>query len=119
MTTSAKVPLEGTKKGPDKNILPSDGGDLTVVSGNTEGPEIDVRGYRAIGLIANSGITGLTAYQIHVSNKSGGTFAALTIDDFTADGLAHGTSFIAEWNFAKIVYVGTVSGSGTVPYSLS
>ncbi len=118
MTISVKT-LVPARKGPDKNLLPSDGGDLAVIADDTEGPEIDIRGYRAIGLIGTSGITGLTAYQIHVSNKSGGTFAALAIDDFPADDLAHGTSFIAEWNFAKIVYVGTVTGSGTVPYSLS
>ncbi len=117
MTVSASTPVKGSRS-PDKNLLPSDGGDLAVVSGNDEGPVIDVRGYRAIGLIA-AVITGMTDYQIHVSNKSDGTFAALAIDDFPADGLAHGTSFIAEWNFAKIVYVGTVTGTGTVPYSLS
>lgn len=117
MTTSIQTPVKANR-GADKNLLPSDGGNLAVINGNTEGPEIDIRGYRAIGLIA-SVITGMTAYQIHVSNESGGTFAALAIDDFPADDLAHGTSFIAEWNFAKIVYVGTVTGSGIVPYSLS
>jgi hypothetical protein len=110
--------------GPDKAILPNIDNSIKWISGDTESVEINIRGFRGVGIILPGivPLTGLTAMQIHVSTKQGGVYVKLDIDDLVLDATentAHTTSFIAEWAWMKFVPVGTLSGAGDMPYCLS
>lgn len=109
--------------GPDRARKPSQPNFVTWVSGNNESPEINVEGFVGVGFFGldTTQLVGATAIQVHVSNKLGGVFAKLNVDDFVlgATTLAFGTSFVAEWCAMKFVIVGTLTGSGEMPFCLS
>ncbi len=118
-TATIKTVALPKTQGPDKNILPNNQGIVDWVSGNDESPVIDIRGFRGLGFISPAALTGVTAIQVHVSNLKTGTFAVLNIPDFPVALKAYGTTFIAEWNYAKFVLVGALTGAGETPYNLS
>ena len=106
--------------GPDKNILPSKAGNIVVLTTDTESDPFSVAGFRALGLITDGAITGLTAVTVQVSNLEDGTYAPIDLDDFAADTLlAHNTTLIAGWKFAKLVYSGTITVAGDIPICLA
>ena len=112
--------IDKAKNGPDKNILPDMALNIPLVGGDDASSAFSVKGFRALGLIDDGNLTDVTAFQVHVSNLIDGTFAPLDIEDFPAGSLlAHGTTFIAEWAYAKIVLIGTLSTTGNIPLSLS
>lgn len=124
--TIAQLNGDGKKgsESPDKAILPDKNDSVKWISGDTESVEIDIRGFRGVGVITPGidELTGATGIQIHVSTKKGGLYTKLNIDDLTLDAvldLAHTTSFIAEWAYMKFVIVGTLTGAGDMPYCLS
>ena len=125
MTTSvtvANLPTDGTAgSGADRSRLPDQTGNITVISGNTESDVINTKGLHAVGLVLPAAITGMTGVEIHVSNLLDGTYAKLANSgEFTLTARkAVGSSFISEWNYMKIVYVGTVTGSGEIPLSFA
>jgi len=108
-----------------KSVLPNIDNSVAWVSGNNESPEIDIRGYRGIGLHAPDmdDLVGATEIQIHVATKKGGLYGLLPgVDPITLLQSAivpFSTSFIAEWSSMKFVIVGTLTGSGNMPYCLS
>ena len=109
--------------GPDRARKPSMPNSVTWISGNTESEEINVEGFVGVGFFGldTGQLVGATAIQVHVSNKLGGVFAKLNIDDFVLTGstLAFSTTFVAEWCAMKFVLVGALTGSGEMPYCLS
>jgi len=112
--------IDNAKLGPDKNILPSLPGNIVLLSTDTESAVFRIEGFRSLGLIDTGLLTGVTAFQIQVSNLLNGTFAKLDITDFVAGVLtAHSTTFIAGWRFAKIKLIGTLSVSGNIPICLA
>lgn len=112
--------ITNARLGPDKNILPNLSGNILVIGGDTESPPFTVKGFRSLGFIDPGDLTGVTAFQIHVSNLLLGTYANLDISDFTAGTLqAFSTELVKGWAFAKIVLVGTLTGSGNIPIGLS
>lgn len=111
-------------RGPDRSQPPFDDGNIVVAAGNTESGELDIRGLRAMGvtLPATADITGLTGIEIHVASKKGGVYAKLAQEgEFSTDTEKQGvgSSFLYEWNSAKIIYVGTITGSGSIPLSFA
>ena len=118
--TIAVVTLGEGNKGPDKNILPNHPGIISWINGDTESLPIDVRGFRSLGIIDPSGLTGPTEWVIFVAATKDGLYAPLNTDAFAAGTLkAFGTIFIADWNFAKVVPNATVTAPGDMPFNLT
>ena len=110
--------------GPERAKLPSIPNSVTWITGDTASGEIDCEGFRGVGFFGlnTTLMAGVSAIEVHVSNKSGGVFAKLDISALIlgATTLAFGTSFIAEWNVMKFVLIGTLTGpGGDMPYCLS
>ena len=114
------INIDNAKLGPDKNILPSLPGNIVLLDTDTESAVFRIEGFRSLGLIDTGNLTGVTDFEIHVSNLSDGTFAPLDITAFVAGVLtAHSTTFIAGWRFAKIVLGGDLSVAGNIPICLA
>ena len=109
------------QRGPDRDLLPDISGLVTVISGDTASSPINIKGLHAVGLVLPAAITGMTGVELHASNVEDGTYAKLDQSgEFVLSALkAVGSSFITEWNWLKIVYVGTVTGSGEIPLSFA
>lgn len=109
------------QRGPDRSILPDLAALIAVISGNTASEPINIKGLHAVGLVLPAAITGMTGIELHVANAEDGTYAKLAEGgEFTLGALqAVGSPFILEWNWLKIVYVGTVAGSGSINLSFS
>ena len=106
--------------GEDRSKLPDLATDIDVISGNTESEPINIKGLHAVGVSLPAAITGMTGVELHAANKEDGTYRKLGEGgEFTLDDLAHGSPFILEWNWLKIVYVGTVTGTGEINLSFA
>lgn len=112
--------IDDSKRGPDKNILPNFAGSIAWINGDTESLPINVKGFRAIGISDPGTITGPATWAVHVAATETGAYAPLNITAFTAGvNVAYGTSFIAEWNFCKIVPDVATTNAGAMPFCLS
>jgi hypothetical protein len=110
---------DNAQNGPDKNVLPEMAGSIDWIAGDTESQPINVKGFRGLGIV-DPGNLGPTGWQVHVAATMDGVYAPLDIDDFGGGALkAYGTSFVAEWRWAKIVPVGAIVTPGNTPYCLS
>lgn len=113
---------EADQRGPDRDQLPDISGNIVIITDDEESKVINIKGLHAVGLILPAAIAGLTGVELHVSNLEAGTYAKLAEGgEFTLDALkAVGSAFITEWNYLKIVYVGTATTGGEeIPLSFS
>lgn len=112
--------IDKAQVGPDKNILPDYAGIIKWINGDTESLPFSVKGFRGIGIIDPGTIVGPTLWAVHVAATKDGLYAPLSISPYTAGTLqAYGTSFGAEWNYAKILANATVTTGGDMPFCLS
>lgn len=112
------------QRGPDRSQLPDVSANVDVIDTDTESKVINIKGLHAVGIVlpSTTDIAGLTDVEIHVSNLEDGTFALLAQEGSFALGAAKsavGSGFLVEWNYMKLVYVGTITGSGEIPLSFA
>ncbi len=105
----------------DKNNLPYQNGSIDFISGNDSTEEIGLRSFRGIGVALPpiTALVGATHLQLMCSDRSGGQF--VQVGDDIALHATEWTPFmttdVAFWNVAKFNVVGTLTGSGTMPYN--
>lgn len=123
ISVTAENVNEDNQMGEDRSILPDLAALITVIADDTESEPMNIKGLHAVGLLLpTTALAGLTGVELHVANKEDGTYAKLVEGGeftLTAALQAVGSPFILEWNWLKIVYVGTVTGSGEIPLSFA